>query len=560
MSGKKTENSTGKIAVIYARYSSSNQRDVSIDQQVAACKKYADSQDLKILRMYEDRAMTGTNDNRPGFQQMIKDSEIGAFSYVIVYALDRFSRNKYDAVINKKILRENGVKVLSATEHISDDPTGSLMESILEGFAQYYSEELSAKIKRGYRSNAEKCLVNGPLPYGYRRGQDGKYEIVSEEAAVIREIFERVSARESIADIFRDLNDRGLKTRHGKDWNRSSFNKILHNKKYIGIYEYHDSRNEYDDIIVKDGIPRIVDDDLFAIVQDYCTAKPQARNNPKKRRRDNGVYLLTGKLFCGLCKAAMVGVSGTGKSGNLYHYYTCKTRKDHKDACSKKRVSRDVIEQQIAAKIQEIIGQPDVIEWIADGVMNYLDQINDNDGTKILRDRLAQIEKEKSTILSNMTKITLDVLLRDMQANYEKLAIEEGSLKAKLLIADSKKQKDINREHVIAFCEEMARGSIDDKKYQETLIDTFLVKAYLYDDHFKLVINFTGDTNEVEVPIWLDEKIDTFEEVPENADVSSAGSVRISTSQLHQSHLIRTPSTVFMVGTLAVVIGLLGAA
>lgn len=544
-----------KIAVIYARYSSSNQRDVSIDQQVAACKKYAESQDLQILKMYEDRAMTGTNDNRPGFQQMMKDSEIGAFSYVIVYALDRFSRNKYDAVSNKKILRENGVKVLSATEHISDDPTGSLMESILEGFAQYYSEELSAKIKRGNRSNAEKCLVYGPLPYGYRRGADGKYEIVTEEATVIREIFERVAARETIADITRNLNDRGLKTRHGKDWNRSSFNKILHNKKYIGIYEYRDSREGYEDIIVKDGIPRIVSDELFATVQEYCMVKPQARKNPKKRRRGNGVYLLTGKLFCGLCKGAMIGVSGTGKSGNLYYYYVCKNRRDHKGSCSKKQVSRDVIERQIVSKIQEIIGQPDVIEWIADGVMAYLDQINDNDETRILRDRLAQIEKEKNTILSNMTKITLDVLLRDMQANYEKLAVEESSLKAKLLIAESKKQKDISREHVIAFCEEMARGSIDDKKYQETLIDTFLVKAYLYDDHFKLVINFTGDTNEVEVPLEVEENIDAFEKVPENTDVSPGGSVRIGSSQLHFSHLIRTPSTVYMVGSMAVVIG-----
>lgn len=196
-----------------------------------------------------------------------------------------------------------------------------------------------------------------------------------------------------------------------------------------------------------------------------------------------------------------------------------------------------MIEQQIAAKIQEIIGQPDVIEWIADGVMAYLDQINDNDETRILRDRLAQIEKEKNTILSNMTKITLDVLLRDMQANYEKLAVEESSLKAKLLIAESKKQKDISREHVIAFCEEMARGSIDDKKYQETLIDTFLVKAYLYDDHFKLVINFTGDTNEVEVPLEVEENIDAFEKVPENTDVSPDDSVRIGASQLHQKNL-----------------------
>ena len=122
-------------AVIYARYSSHNQRDVSIEQQVAACRKYADKNGMEILRIYDDHAMTGTNDNRPEFRRMIRDSASGAFSCVIVYSLDRFSRDRYDSAVHKHTLRDNGVKVLSATENIQDNPTGILMESILEGFA-----------------------------------------------------------------------------------------------------------------------------------------------------------------------------------------------------------------------------------------------------------------------------------------------------------------------------------------------------------------------------------------------------------------------------------------
>ena len=124
-------------AVIYARYSSDNQRDASIDQQVKECQKYADQMGLEIVRVYDDRALTGKTDKRPSFLRMIKDSAKGGFKYVIVYTLDRFSRNKYDSAIHKHTLKENGVKVLSAMEHITDDPTGALMESILEGFAQY---------------------------------------------------------------------------------------------------------------------------------------------------------------------------------------------------------------------------------------------------------------------------------------------------------------------------------------------------------------------------------------------------------------------------------------
>ena len=526
---------SGKVAVIYARYSSAGQRDVSIEQQVSVCQKYADDNDLQIMRVYDDHAMTGTNDNRPNFQQMILDSTIGAFNYVIVYSLDRFSRNKYDSVINKKKLRDNGVKVLSATEHITDDPTGQLMETIIEGFSQYYSDELSQKIRRGYRSNAEKCMVIGPPPLGYQRGKDGRYEIVPEEAVIVQEIFQRVSTREAMADIFRDLNERGVKTKRGGEWSRSSLNKILHSKKYIGIYEYQDDRDGYEDVVIEGGIPRIIDDDLFYRVQEYCVEKPQSRGNPQKRRRENGVYLLTGKLFCGECKGAMVGISGTGRHGELHFYYACKNRRDRKMSCTKKQVPRDWIEEQIAGKIQQLIGQPEVIEWLADGLMRHMEDLNETDETRLLHERIVQIGKEKENILSNMQKLTLDVLLHDLQEKYEKLAAEESSLKAKLLVAEAKRKRDITREHVIAFAEDFSKGDIKDKRYQETLIDAFLVKAYLYDDRFKLVINFTGKANETEVPLGLENDVDALEIQDFEPSASPSERVRISSPEVHHT-------------------------
>ena len=545
---------TVKIAVIYARYSSAGQRDVSIEQQVSVCQKYADDNDLQIMRVYDDHAMTGTNDNRPNFQQMISDSGIGAFDYVIVYSLDRFSRNKYDSVIHKKKLRDNGVKVLSATEHITDDPTGQLMETIIEGFSQYYSDELSQKIKRGYRSNAEKCMVIGPPPLGYKRGQDGKYQIVPEEAVIVQEIFQRVATKEALVNIFRDLNARGIRTKKGGQWNRSSLNKILHSKKYIGVYEFQDTREGYEDIVIEGGVPRIIDDDLFYRVQEYCIDKPRSRGNPQKRRRESGVYLLTGKLYCGECKGAMVGVSGTGRHGELHFYYACKNRRDKKDSCPKKQVARDWIEEQIAAKIRELISQRDVIEWLADGLMGHLEELNETDETRLLRDRIAQIGKEKDNILKAIRAGTLEILLQELQKDYERLATEESSLKAKLLVEESKRKKDISREHVIAFAEEFAQGDIKDKRYQETLIDAFLVKAYLYDDRFKLVINFTGGANETEFPLEMEKDVESFEIQGLNTSGSSTEEVRISSPELHTSHLIRTQYTIFMIKGLAVLV------
>ena len=125
-----------KTAVIYARYSCDNQTEQSIDGQLRVCTEYAKNNDILILDTYIDRAMTGTNDNRPDFQRMIKDSAKKNWDYVLVYKLDRFSRNKYETVIHKKTLRDNGVKVLSAMENIPDTPEGIILESLLEGMNQ----------------------------------------------------------------------------------------------------------------------------------------------------------------------------------------------------------------------------------------------------------------------------------------------------------------------------------------------------------------------------------------------------------------------------------------
>ena len=154
--------------VIYARYSSDNQREESIEGQLRECKEFAEKNDITILGTYIDRALSAKTDNRPDFQRMIKDSEKNMFDVVIVWKLDRFARNRYDSAHYKSILKRNGVKVISATEIISQGAEGILLESLLEGYAEYYSAELSEKVIRGMKENALKCKYNGgTLPIGY---------------------------------------------------------------------------------------------------------------------------------------------------------------------------------------------------------------------------------------------------------------------------------------------------------------------------------------------------------------------------------------------------------
>ena len=156
-----------KTGVIYARYSCDQQTEQSIDGQLRVCEEYAKRNNILILNTYIDRAMTGTNDNRPDFQHMIKDSERREWDYVLCYKLDRFSRNKYESTIHKRTLKNNDVKVISAMENIPDTPEGIILESLLEGMNQYYSAELSQKVKRGMRENRLKGVdQGGGVPYG----------------------------------------------------------------------------------------------------------------------------------------------------------------------------------------------------------------------------------------------------------------------------------------------------------------------------------------------------------------------------------------------------------
>ena len=534
---KQPESNQTKLAVIYARYSSHNQREVSIDQQVAACRKYAESQELKVIHIYADHAMTGTNDNRPEFRQMIRDSASRAFSYVIVYALDRFSRDRYDSAVHKHTLKENGVKVLSAMENISDDPTGVLMESVLEGFAEYYSKELSQKVRRGLMDNASRCMVVGWAPLGYRRGADGRYEIVEDEALVVREIFTRVANREPMSDISRDLNARGLKTKRGSPWGRTSYHTLLHDERYIGVYNHMGNR-------VEGAVPAIVDKTLYDRVQEVCVTKPRPINSPQRRRREAGTYLLTGKLYCGECKSAMIGVSGTSKTGDLHFYYICKSRRDHHVECRKRNVKRDDIEERIAAQLKLMISQDSFVDWLANQVARESQNQEVSPEISILQDRLQAARSKKENTLKAIQAGVFTPSVKDMLLQLE---AEESEVSAKLTLATERRKTVIGPEHVYAFVEFLRDGDVRDKLYQERLIDALLVRAYVYDDRLVLICTPTGDAP-VEIPF----DVDAIETDPDST--YQAEDVRISSDELRQHHLIRTLPEVFFISGLFVMV------
>lgn len=311
-------------AVIYARYSCDNQREESIEQ-LRECKAYLERQGMTFVRSYIDRAMSAKTDNRPEFQQMIKESAKGGFDAVVVWKLDRFARNRYDSAHYKGILRKNGVKVVSATEQISEGAEGIILESVLEGFAEYYSAELPEKVIRGMTENALKCQYNGGcVPVGYTIDENKRYQIDEQTAPFIRDAFEMYASGSMVKEIAAYLNNNGVLSSAKKPFTKTTVAAIFQNRKYIGEYKYCD-------VCVPDGVPRIVSDETFARVQERVAKNRYAPGRFVAKEE----YLLTTKLICGDCGAYMIGESGTSRNGKTYHYYKCATAKKKKE-CRRK--------------------------------------------------------------------------------------------------------------------------------------------------------------------------------------------------------------------------------
>lgn len=322
-------------AVIYARFSSHNQTEQSIEGQLKTCYEFAQKNGYTIVGEYIDRAISGTTDARPDFLRMIDDSAKKAFQYVLVYQLDRFARNRYDSATYKARLKKNGVRVLSARENITDDASGILVEGLLESMAEYYSAELAQKIRRGMDINAEKCLcTGGNIALGFKVAPDKHFIVDEETAPIVLKIFELYASGQTVAQICETMNNQGVRTSRGVPFNKNSLRKLLQNKRYIGIYTYKDKE-------IPGGMPRIVPDDLFYQVQEmmFKNKKAPARSKAKQE------YLLTTKLFCGHCRDMMTGIKGNSHTGRAYYYYKCNNAK--RKQCSKKAVQKDYIENLV---------------------------------------------------------------------------------------------------------------------------------------------------------------------------------------------------------------------
>ena len=474
---RKTDKPLSNIAVIYARFSSHNQREESIEQQVAECKVFAAQQGLEVTEIYSDAAQSGRTENRSQFLRLQRDAKKGKFTNIVAYKSNRIARNMVNALTFENDMEKLGVKLYYAKEEFGNNAAGRFALRMMMNVNQFYSENMAEDIRRGMEDNAMKCKVNGPAPYGYKSGKSGTYEIDEPAAAVVREIFTRVACGDSFVDIYTDLNNRGLKTRKGNKWGRSSFQSILKCEKYTGVYIY-------DNIRVEGGMPEIISKEMFLKVQRILGTK----GNPQGRHRINGDYLLTGKLFCGECGHHMMGLSGTGKNGLLHYYYGCSGKKE-KPRCSKKNVRRDELEYEVARLVQTYILQDDVITWLADTLIKYQEEHSSDGDMTILNTQLSETEKSIKNLMAAIEQgiITPSTKERLMELESEKSKIENNIT---LLKADT---ITVSKEQIGGWLDSFRDGNIKDKRFQKRLFDSFLSAVYVYDDNrVRIVFNLCG--------------------------------------------------------------------
>ena len=469
-------------AVIYARYSPGpNQTEQSIEGQVRECTKYAELHDLRIVGTYIDRKISGKTDNRREFQRMIDDSEKHIFDIIILYHTDRFARNRYDSAIYKHKLKENGVELRYATTDIPKGPEGIILESIMEGWAEYYSAELSRKIKRGMRESALKCHSTGAgRCLGYRTAEDKSLVIEPEGAKAVQTVFDMYIKGKSHADICRYLNDCGFRTAQGKLFNKNSVTHIIRNKRYIGVYTY-------DDITIEDGIPAIISKDTFHLAQ----LEAARRKTAKRPKEPKAEYLLSGKAFCGHCQKPLVGVSGTGKSGNKWYYYYCQESRA-KRGCTKKPVKRDWLEREVVKRTVAEVLQPEVIQHIAKKCYDLqMEYRQDNSDVLFYELKLKDVRK---AIKNTMHAIESGVKTKTLPARLQELENEEEALEAELAIA---KASDfvITADQIEFLLTQFAEPweCESEEEYHRRIIKCFVHKVFLFDDKLLIYYNVSRD-------------------------------------------------------------------
>ena len=460
-----------KTAVLYARYSSDKQREASIDDQLRVCREYCKAENITIVAEYADYALSGKTDHRPEFRRMIANAPES--DYVVVYMFDRFSRDRYDSATYKKMLRECGVRVISASEKVEDTPEGGLQEGMLELLSEYYVRDLARKVRRGMEGNALKAMDNGYRIYGYDTDPVTRRYIVNEvEAAHVREVFSRRISGESMNSIAAHMADKGCVTSTGRPVDFNWVKRVLTRRGYTGVYSW-------DGIEVEGGMPQIIDEVTFRRAQGV---------SPRRTRKgeDWEPYRLTGKLYCGFCGLPMHGYAGRGKTGRRYRYYGCK----EDGGCGRRGTRADVVEGSIVDKVLEVCSDEAKMRLVAKRIVDaYAEPGQEQAEMEAIEAQIAALEKEQH----NLTKAAMKGFVNDeMVSRNEEIKLQLKNLHDRHGILASQ-LCEITEDDIVGY---MMHGF--DASDTDFIFGSIVRQAFLFEDCVLLVFNFRDELGDLE--------------------------------------------------------------
>lgn len=491
-------------AAAYARYSSDNQREESIAAQLRHIREYCQKNDIQLVKIYTDEARSATTDDRPGFLQMIQDSALGLFSVVVVHKLDRFSRDRYDSAFYKRQLKKNGVRLVSVLENLDDSPESIILESVLEGMAEYYSRNLAREVMKGMRETALQCKhTGGKPPLGYDVALDKTYIINEKEAQTVKLIFEMYAAGAGYGEILARLKQDGCRTKTNQPFGKNSIHDILKNEKYRGVYifnrterkingkrNHHKNKNENKIIKIEGGMPRIISDETWKAVQERMSKNKKGPGANKAKE----IYLLSGLIYCGKCGSAMAGNRRfSGRNKEKYLSYECVARKRKKD-CDMKSVSAKIIEAIVIDELEKKILSKKAVEKLAQKIYEYAQSQSSSikNDIQILKKELSETQHQIDNIVEAVAKGLFHPSFKEKMDALEK---QKETIQRRLFEAEL--QAQINSpsiDSIKAYIMKDADIKNKSPEEQKRIIQAYTKKVIIHEKHIDifLIVDLNG--------------------------------------------------------------------
>lgn len=482
-----------QMVVAYYRYSSSSQNEASIGQQREMVQRWAKAQGLVVVSEYEDAAKTGTNADRPGYQLMLRDLKKIRPAYVAVWKNDRLARDRAELILVKQTIRSVGAR-LHYIEGISptDSPDSVLMEGVADAFAEYYSLQLSANIRRGQRYNAERALSNGHKIFGFTVDSQKRYVPDPETAPIVTQVFGDYASGVSMQKIADRLNASGIRTTRGYRFTPKNLNKLLKNRAYIGEYSYGGH-------VIESGMPRLVDDEVFEEVQRRFTINKRRGAKTKAELAAQGEdapdYWLTGRAYCLTCGGPMEGVSGTSKTGKTYRYYYCLNQR--KKRCSAKTVRKDEIEARVEEIVESFLAEPEMLASLAVDLADHYKQTHGR-GDEILKALEARRSEVEAKLANFVRAISQGIFNASTAEAMNALETQKQELDAAIQAEHVKATLYADEASIGAFYKRFAEATIDTPETRDQLFEYFVDKIFIGRDQIIIASYYHDSAGPIE--------------------------------------------------------------